>query len=357
MKNLSVILATVSLLLSVAIGAVIARSGGDSAPKAGSEQIVVGFSMDTLKEARWQVDQRHFVNRLRELGAEVRVTSANSDDSTQIRDINSLISGGIDALVIVPHDGAAMAQGVREAQKNGIPVIAYDRLITDCDLDLYVTFDNVKVGEAQARYLVENLPTPGRGRIVRIYGAPTDNNAKLFKQGQDNFLAPYIQRGDIEVIHEDWAINWEPQKAKQIANAAITNHGADFHAILASNDGTAGGAIQALKEEGLAGKILVTGQDAELAACQRIVDGSQAMTIYKPIQALATAAADLAHRLATGKPVVATSATDNGFAQVPSVFLPITAVDKSNMAETVVADGFHPLEDVYRNVPAAERPM
>ena len=140
---------------------------------------------------------------------------------------------------------------------------------------------------------------------MRIYGAKTDNNALLFKQGQDNVLEPYIERGDIEVVHEDWAEDWKPENAKRIVNAAITAHGARFDAVLASNDGTAGGAIQALLEEGLAGKVLVTGQDAELVACQRIVDGTQAMTIYKPLQTLAQGAAELAVRMASGKAVVA----------------------------------------------------
>ncbi|MES1196964.1 MAG: substrate-binding domain-containing protein, partial [Steroidobacter sp.] len=256
MKNTSIWLTVVSLVLSVIIGLTLARGNGESKDKS-HRNIVIGLSMDTLKEARWQVDQKIFTDRAAELGATVKVSSANSDDSIQMRDVNSMISDRVDAIVIIPHDGAAMSKAVAAAHSANIPVIAYDRLITDADLDLYVTFDNVKVGEAQAQYLVDAIH--GKGKIVRIYGAPTDNNAKLFKQGQDNVLKPYIDRGDIKVIHEDWADNWEPQRAKQITNAAITNHGHDFQAVLASADGVAGGAIQALKEEGLIGKVLVTG--------------------------------------------------------------------------------------------------
>lgn len=353
MKSTSIWLTVVSLILSVIVGLTLSRGSGQSTDK-NHKSIVIGLSLDTLKEARWQVDQRYFVNRVKELGGTVKVSSANSDDTVQMRDVNSMISSGVDVIVIVPHDGAAMAKAVRAAHAANIPVIAYDRLITDCDLDLYVTFDNVKVGEAQAQFVVDALH--GKGKIVRIYGAPTDNNAKLFKQGQDNVLKPYIESGAIKVIHEDWADNWEPQRAKQITNAAITNHGHDFQAILASNDGTAGGAIQALKEEGLAGKVLVTGQDAELAAVQRIVEGTQAMTIYKPIHTLATTAADLAVKMATGKPIVAKHELNNGKAMVPSVFLPVTVVTKDNMMQTVVADGFHSFDDVYRNVPPDKRP-
>ena len=354
MKNTSTWLTVSSLILSVVIGLTLGRGSGQSRDTA-HKNIVIGLSMDTLKEARWQVDQRLFTERAAQLGATVKVSSANSDDTAQLRDINSMISDGVDAIVIVPHDGAAMSKAVDAAHAANIPVIAYDRLITDSDLDLYVTFDNVKVGEAQAQYLVEALH--GKGKIIRIYGAPTDNNAKLFKLGQDNVLKPYLVKGDIEVIHEDWADNWEPRRAKQITNAAITNHGHDFVAILASNDGTAGGAIQALKEEGIIGKALVTGQDADLAASQRIVEGSQAMSIYKPIRSLATTAAELAVKLATAKPLIAKNELNNGKVLVPSVFLPVIAVTRNNMVQTVVADGFHDFDEVYRNVPADQRPQ
>ena len=170
----------------------------------------------------------------------------------------------------------------------------------------------------------------------------------LFKQGQDNILNPAIARGDIKILHEDWAENWNPENAKKIANAAITNHGTAFDAILASNDGTAGGAIQSLKEEGKVGSILVTGQDAEKVACQRIVSGEQAMTIYKPIQALAENAAMVAVKMATGKPVIANNAINNKQLDVPSVLLEVTSVDKNNMMDTVVKDGFHSKEDIYQ---------
>src|SRR4051812_48131948 len=162
-----------------------------------------------------------------------------------------------------------MAKAVSTANTAGVPVIAYDRLIKNCDLDLYLSFDNIRVGEQQAKYLVDHLPTPGHGSIVRIYGSKTDNNAAMFKQGQDNILKPYIDRGDVKVMHEDWAEDWKPENGKRIMNAAITARGKNFDGVLASNDGVAGGAVQALLEEGLAGKVLVTGQDAELVACQR----------------------------------------------------------------------------------------
>ena len=158
------------------------------------------------------------------------------------------------------------------------------------------------------------------------------------------------------MVHEDWAQDWKPENAKKIVEAAITLHGTAFDAILASNDGTAGGAIQALTEEGLAGKILVTGQDAELTACQRIVNGVQAMTVYKPIARCARAAAELAVKMATGKPVIAGASLDNNKIQVPSVLEDIVAVTKENMMDTVVKDGFHSYDEVYKGVAENEQP-
>ncbi len=349
-------LVLISLVLSILIGVSLSNRNGESNGKqAGKQRPLIGLSMDTNKEVRWITDRDIFIGRCKELGANVLVQSANSDDARQIQDVQALISRKVDALVIIPHNGAAMAKAVKMAHEAGIPVLAYDRLITDCNLDLYITFDNVRVGELQAKYLVEHLPQPGKGKIVRIYGAKTDNNAFLLKEGQDKILRPYLERGDITVIHEDWADNWNPEIAKKITNAAITRHGTNFDGILVSNDGTAGGAIQALKEEGVAGRVLVTGQDADLVACQRIAAGNQSMTIYKPIRNLATRAAELAVKLAAGKPIIARNAVNNKQIDVPTILLEVVTVTRDNLVKTVIADGFHSYDDVYRNIPEKER--
>lgn len=344
--NPRLLLVTASLVLSVLIGIVIARRGADagSVGQRGAERPpLIGLSLDTLKEERWQKDRDRFVAEVQKRGGQVLDQAANSDDTRQMQDVESLLSRGVDVLVIVPHDGAAMAKAVAAAKKVGVPVIAYDRLITDADVDLYLSFDNVKVGEMQAKYLVDHLPG-GKGKIVRIYGSKTDNNAKLFKEGQDRVLEPLIAKGDIEVVFEDWALDWKPENAKKIMNAALSTRGRDVQGVLASNDGTAGGAIQALIEEGLAGQVLVTGQDAELAACQRILRGQQTMTVYKPLARLAEAAAEAAVKLARREVIIANGAVDNGFKQVPALLSDIIAVDKSNLMDTVVKDGFQPAE-------------
>jgi D-xylose transport system substrate-binding protein len=308
---------------------------------ASREKPVIGLSLDTLKEERWQRDRDTFIDEAKKLGATVIVQSANSDDTRQVRDVESLISRKVDVLVIVPHNGAAMTRAVKSANDQKIPVIAYDRLILNANVDYYLTFDNVKVGEAQGSYALARLPKDRSARIVRIYGAPTDNNAKLFKQGQDNILTPLIKAGKIEVVHEDWALDWKPENAKKIMNAAITKAGRNIDAVVVSNDGTAGGAIQALLEEGLAGKVLVTGQDADLAACQRILRGTQAMTVYKPLKNLASLAARVAVEVARGNKPATSATLNNGMKEVPSIFEKVVSVDKENLMSTVVADGFH----------------
>ena len=352
--KLRIFLVVTSCIVSLITGFVLSRGGSSTEGVRARAKPLIGLSMDTLKEERWQGDRDLFLTHANKLGAEVLVQSANSDDTRQVSDVQALISRGVDVLVIVPHNGGAMAKAVNMAHEAGIPVLAYDRLITDCDLDLYMTFDNVKVGELQAQFLVDRLPKGGKKKIVRIYGAKTDHNALLFKQGQDNILGPLISRGEFEVVHEDWTQDWKPENAKKIANAAITRAGPNFEAILASNDGTAGGAIQALSEEGLAGKILVTGQDAELSACQRIVNGTQAMTIYKPLSQLAKQAAEVALKMAKGKPVVAPGKLNNGKIDVPSILLDVVVVTKDNMQDTVIKDGFHTAAEIYSGAPPVQ---
>lgn len=307
---------------------------------ASKEKPVIGLSLDTTKEERWQRDRDTFTAKVESLGGKVIAQSANGDDTRQVRDIESLISRGVDVIVIVPHNGSALTRAVKSAKEAKIPVIAYDRLIMNCDIDLYLTFDNVKVGELQAKYVADHLPAGRAARVVRIFGAPTDNNAKLFKQGQDNVILPLVKAGKVEIVFEDWAMDWKPENAKKIVNAAITKNGKEIDAIIASADSVAGGAVQALREEGLAGKVIVTGQDADLAACRRIIAGQQTMTIYKPLKKLADYAAVAAVDLAKGNNIPATSTIDNEFKKVPAVFQDVISVDKDNLQSTVVADGF-----------------
>jgi D-xylose transport system substrate-binding protein len=314
----------------------------------------IGLSMDTLQTERWQHDRDAFVKRCAELGAEVLVQVANSNDSLQLSQAENLLTQGVSVLVVVPHNGSGAATIVDSAHKAGVPVMAYDRLITGSDLDLYVSIDGVKVGELQAQYLAAHKP---KGNVVLIEGAPTDNNAALLYQGQMKILKPLIAKGDIKVVSEQWAKDWQPSEALKIMENALTRSNNKVDAVLAANDGTAGGAIQALAEQKLAGKVLVTGQDADLAACQRVAEGSQSMTVYKSLTMEAYKAAELAVAMAKKQPLTeATTKVNNGKKDVPSVLLVPMLVDKDNMMATVIKDGFQKMEEVYKNVPKDQWP-
>jgi D-xylose transport system substrate-binding protein len=284
----------------------------------------------------------------------VLVQSSNSNDSLQNSQAENLLTQGIKCLVVIPHNAKSCASIVTAAHKMGVPVLSYDRLILDCDVDAYVSFDNVKVGELMASTLVKIKP---KGNYVLMGGAPTDYNAILVRQGQRNILDPLVKKGDIKIVGDQWSNDWLAINALKNMENILTQNGNKVDAVVDSYDGTAGGSIQALDEQGLAGKVLVSGQDAELAACQRIVAGTQTMTVYKPIRFLAVKAADIAVLLAKGQPITEKGVfINNGKKDVPSYFLDPIVVTKDNMADTVIADGFQKLEDVYKDVPKSQWP-
>lgn len=315
-------------------------------PETGQDEAVkIGFSMDTLKEERWLKDRDLFRQAAEKLDAEVEIAAANGDDALQIAQAEAMIQGGIDVLVIVPHNAEATAAIVHKAHEAGIKVIAYDRLVKNADVDLYVSFDNEQVGELQARATLAAVP---KGNYAYIGGAPTDNNVHLIKKGVLNVLQPAIDRGDINIVYDEWTDDWAPENAQHNMDEALRANGNQIDAVIAANDATAGGAIKALAAQGMNGKIPVAGQDAELAAVQRIVAGTQTMTVYKPIQNLTAQVAELAVQLAKGEEIMTSVSVNNGKTEVPSILLAPTAVDAGNLADTVIADGFHSKEEVYQ---------
>lgn len=323
-------------------------AGGD----AKARPVKIGFSMDTLKEERWQRDKDLVEARARELGMEIDVQVANGDDAVQINQCNTMLTKGVDVLIVAPHNGVAAAAIVEAAKRQNVPVISYDRLIRNSDVDLYVSHQVVKIGQMQAQYALDKMP---KGNYILIGGSQTDNNALLLREGQMQVLKPAVDRGDIKIISDQFAREWLASEALRITEDALTRTGNDVQAIVASNDGTAGGAIAALPPA-LVGKVLVTGQDAQLDAIQRIVDGRQTMTIYKPIKPLAYSAVESAIKLARREKIDAADAIDNGKLKVPSILQEPIVVDKNNVMDTIVKDGYHKLEDVYKNVPPDQRP-
>src|SRR2546421_7142828 len=309
-----------------------AKSGGP---------VRIGFSMDTLKEERWQRDKALVEQRCKEVGAECEVQVADGDDAVQTKQCDNFLTKGFDVLIVAPHNGQIAASIVEAAHRQNVPVISYDRLIRNSDVDLYVAHQVVKIGQMQAQYALDHMP---KGNYVLIGGSQTDNNALLLIDGQMSVLQPAVDRGDIKIVTKQFAREWLASEALRITEDALTKNNNNIQAIVASNDGTAGGAISALPPQ-LIGRVLVTGQDAALDAVQRVVEGKQTMTIYKPIRPLAFSAVDSAIKFARGEKVDAKDKVNNGKIDVPSILQEPIVVDKNNVVQTVIKDGYHKMDD------------
>lgn len=297
----------------------------------------IGFCIDDLRVERWSRDRDYFVAAATKLGAKVSVQSADASEARQISQIENLISRGVDVIVIVPFNSKTLGNVVAEAHKAGIKVVSYDRLILDADVDAYISFDNEKVGELQAQGVYNAQP---KGNYFLLGGAPTDNNAKMLREGQMKILKPAIDRGDVKIVGQQWVPEWSAATALRITEDALTANNNKIDAIVASNDGTAGGAIQALAAQKMAGKVPVSGQDADLAAVKRVIAGTQTMTVYKPLKLIAGEAAQLAVNLAKGDKPAFNAKYDNGKKQVDTVLLQPTLLTKSNV-DVVIKDGFY----------------
>jgi len=358
MQRRTLVLCSVLLALFVA-GCVSStqqtNTAGPKKKKGPNDPVNIGFSMDTLKEERWQRDKDLVEKHAKELGAQVSVQVANGDDNLQVKQAENLLTQGVDVLIVAPHNGEIAASIVEAAHRQGVPVISYDRLIKNCDVDLYVSHQVVKIGEMQAKYLLDHVNKKPANFVI-VGGSPTDNNALLLHQGQMNILKPAVDRGDVKIVTDQYAKEWQASAALNIVENALTQANNQIDAVVASNDGTARGAVQALEGQNLAGKVLVSGQDADLASLQLIVLGKQTMTIYKPIQPLAYVAVESAIKLARGEKVDTTDTVDNSFKKVPSILLEPIAVDKNNIVSTVVKDGYQTLDKICANVPPDKCP-
>ncbi len=317
-----------------------------------NQPIKIAFLMDSLVIERWQKDRDIFMSRAKELGAEVTIKSANEDLSVQIKQVKDCIDEKIDVIVIIPSDLEGLSGVLKQAKHNGIRVIAYDRLPMKSSVDLYLSFDNQKVGQLMGTELIKRVP---KGNYLVINGSPKDNNAYMFKSGYDGVLKPAIDKGDIQIIEDIWAVDWREVHAYDAVNRAL-NQNVKIDAILGANDDLAEGAIKALLERGLASDVMVVGQDANLSACQRIVEGTQMLTIYKPIKELAKAAAEYAIDLAHGKDIKSDDRIYDEETYIPYVKLEPIAVTSETMVDVIINGGFHRKEDVFRNVPEDKWP-
>jgi D-xylose transport system substrate-binding protein len=321
--------------------------------QASSGTLKIGFLMDSLKIERWQTDLDRFQKRAAELGAVVLVETAEGDDELQLRQAQKLLDSGVKALVLVPHDSDKAKRIVNAAKARQVPLLCYERLVRNPDVSFFIGVDASAVGYLQAFSLSQKAP---KGNYVLIGGSPSDNNAKILHDAQMRVLKPRVDRGDIKIVSDTWTKDWDPSEAYAHMSAAIESTKGDIAAVVASNDGTAGGAIQALEDHKLAGKVLVSGQDADLAAIIRILEGTQTMTVYKPLGSQATLAAEAAVAYAKGDTVKTTAAISIGDKLIPATLLAPIAVTKDNIKQTVIKDGFQNLETIQKSLPKEKWP-
>jgi D-xylose transport system substrate-binding protein len=320
------------------------KSSGTPEDGAGSEdKPLIGMSFDSFLIERWQRDRDVFVSTASELGAEVNVQIANGSPEEQISQIEYFIQKGVDAIVVVAVDCYGLSDVVQKAQDAGIYVVSYDRLVMNANVDLYISFDNQMVGTMMAQVLVANMPSGGN--ILSIAGSPTDQNVA---QAQDGFDA-VIAQSDLNVIVQEYAPNWLAETAYTVVNQAIAD-GLTFDGVRCGNDDLASQAFLALSEHRLASDVCLVGQDADLAACQRIVEGTQVMTVYKPVEKLAKEAAEFTVRLISGEKAQASTVIFDGSYYVPYEQLVPIMVTRENIDEVIIDGGFHRREQVYLNM-------
>ncbi len=293
--------------------------------------------MDNTSLERWKKDRELFEKTAKDLKAEAIIKVADSKPDVQLKQAEELINSGVDVLVVIPCDLVKSGEIVKKAHAANIPVISYDRLIKNSNVDYYVSTDNINIGELQADYLSKISPV---GNYALITGPTTDNNAFLLHLGWLNVLQPLIDRGDIKVVIDDFTDFWLPDESYQIMKKFLDG-GGTVDAILAGNDALATGAIMALKEYNLDGKVLVAGQDADVNAIRNIVAGVQTITIYKPIESLVYATINAAVKIADGKaPSNMNITVFNGKKLVPAILLKSQVVNRQNIKMTVVSEGF-----------------
>jgi len=340
MKKLALVLLTVVLVVACS---------KEGARKEGDRPIRIGFSAasDDFMLERWNRDIKVFTSEATELGAEVILAKSPGDALSQIPQIQYLLDKNIDVLVVIPQDMELLASVLKKAMDWGIPVLAYDRPIMGIPITGYVSFDNRQVGRLLASALLKKVPA---GDYLIVNGSVRDNNSYELNRGMHDVLDPSISSGKIRIVEEIWLNLWSFDEAREkIGSVLETNQHVD--AIFGANDQIADAAIRLLSERRLAGKVAVVGQDADLVSCQHVVEGTQLMTVYKPLPLLARRAAKIAVAMTHGELPEPDQYIDNRSGSYIPYYVEIPiAVYKEQMDSTIIRDGFHAREDVYRNI-------
>jgi D-xylose transport system substrate-binding protein len=358
---------TVFSLLVIVSMALTACSGAAQS----SGKIKVGLSFSDFATERWKNEEVLMRKLLEDKGYEVISAEANHDVKLQNDQIDNMVSQGVKGLIVIAEDGDAVVTSVDKAADAGVKVIAYDRLIKTSKIAAYLSFDNVEVGRQQALGVMKAIDAEnwdvnanGPARVVQLAGSPTDNNATLFTKGQTEILQPYVDSGKIEIVAQQGIDNWDAANALKVMENILTAQSNDIDAVVASNDGTALGALQAMKAQGLAGNVPISGQDATADGSNSIVKGELTVSILKDIRNLSPLAIDVMDKLIKGEAVegmknftlAELTVDDSKQGEVPCVFLQVQQVNKDNVYELVVKSGFQSYDDVYRDIPEGQRP-
>jgi D-xylose transport system substrate-binding protein len=348
-----------------------AAPAAEGAAATTGEKIKVGLSFSDFATERWKNEEVILRGLLEDKGYEVLSQEANQDVKLQNDQIDNMVSQGAKALIVVAQDGDAAVTAVDKAADAGVAVVAYDRLIKSPKIAGYISFNNVEVGRQQAAGVMSALgidswdeAANGPARVVKLGGSPTDNNAILFRQGQDEIVNPLVDAGTVEIVADQWVENWDAANALKLMENILTGANNDVDAVVASNDGTALGALQALNAQGLAGTVPISGQDATADGCNSIVKGELTVSILKDIRNLAPIAVDMVDALLNGQPVegleeytLAELTLDDALqGNVQALFLPVEQVNQDNVNALCVENGFQAYDDVYRDIPEDQRP-
>ena len=340
-------------------------------PVAAQGKVKVGLSFSDFATERWKNEEQLMRKLLEAKGYEVLTQEANHDVKLQNDQIDNMVAQGAKALIIIAEDGDAASTAVSNAAKAGVKVLAYDRLIKTPDIAAYLSFNNVEVGRQQALGVMKAVDIEGGKwtkdnplKLVKLGGSPTDNNAILFRKGQDEIVQPYVDKGIVKVVADQWVDNWDPANALKLMENILTSQQNKVDAVVASNDGTALGALQAMRAQKLAGVVPISGQDATADGCNSIVKGELTVSILKDIRNLSPLAVDLVDSLLQGKTMeglkkytMAELTNDpKKTGDVMAFFLPVQQVNKDNVYDLVVKSGFQKYDDVYKDIPEAQRP-
>ncbi len=329
------------------------EQGGDGEPHG----IRIGFSMDSFVVERWQRDRDAFLDEARIHGVEVILRTANERLDVQREQLLELAQSGIDVLVVVPNDAEGLSDIVESIRNRGVPVLAYDRLVRNTAIDGYISFDNQGIGSMMADAVLSELESraDGDSTVLVINGALSDYNSFMINRGIVTSLTPHVDSGRVRVLDSLWLQTWRNEEAHDAIEGAFDRF-EHISGVIAANDLIADAVVRSAAARGLAGELLVSGMDGDLAAVQRVAEGTQLMTIYKPVEDLARRAVHAAIELAGTQTLQADELIHNGRVDVPFIRLAPVMVTQESILDTVIADRFHSYDDVFRNVPESQRP-